>query len=473
MANVSKNIKRQRVSRGLTQEQLAERLHVTRQTVSSWETGRTQPDLDMLVSLSAALDAEIEALIYGKRRDHSLETEAAARRRTLGVALSALGALFAAAGVIMIFVYFWRDLGELFKTVLAFLPLAVGGGVGMWAVFSKKENPFLREAAAVLWVAGVLATNALANSVFALHAGFGRLLAWDILLTLPVMFLLRAAVACTAALAMLSVGVFTEELLPRFPIGAQVFYLAVCALAAAAVIVFLMRAALPEGVRKYAAVPALAVLPANAVFLLTEWTDGEWELVSLLLFTWFLCLFLAGRSKKTRLPLRPFGAAAFGILLFVLMVVRFSSGDEVGFGLRALLVCFPLCALCVLITLVSRGFRLTGEEWLASGVLLALAVGSYLPFGEENPALLLPSFGFGVFAVVWGVRRARLFPANMGILNILALLILIIREVSDADLLVTGLAVLAAGGALLAVNRLLRKKFAAKPAAEKEAESDA
>lgn len=39
MRDIGKNIKELRCARGLTQEELAERLHVTRQTVSNYETG--------------------------------------------------------------------------------------------------------------------------------------------------------------------------------------------------------------------------------------------------------------------------------------------------------------------------------------------------------------------------------------------------------------------------------------------------
>lgn len=61
------NLKRLRKQRSLKQEELAERLHVTRQTVSGWETGRRQPDLDMLPKLAEALDADVHELIYGSK----------------------------------------------------------------------------------------------------------------------------------------------------------------------------------------------------------------------------------------------------------------------------------------------------------------------------------------------------------------------------------------------------------------------
>ena len=41
MASVGKHIRRLRTERNLTQEQLAEKLFVTRQAVSAWETGKT------------------------------------------------------------------------------------------------------------------------------------------------------------------------------------------------------------------------------------------------------------------------------------------------------------------------------------------------------------------------------------------------------------------------------------------------
>ena len=62
MNNVAGNIRKHRVERGLTQDALAERLHVTRQAVSNWENGKNQPDLDMLEAVAAALEVEVAAL---------------------------------------------------------------------------------------------------------------------------------------------------------------------------------------------------------------------------------------------------------------------------------------------------------------------------------------------------------------------------------------------------------------------------
>lgn len=67
MNTFDKNLKRLRMERKLKQEELAERLSVTRQTVSGWETGRRQPDLDMLQKLAEVLEVDIQELIYGNK----------------------------------------------------------------------------------------------------------------------------------------------------------------------------------------------------------------------------------------------------------------------------------------------------------------------------------------------------------------------------------------------------------------------
>lgn len=58
-------IKRHRTRLGLSQEDLAQRLLVSRQTVSNWETGRTYPDVQNLLLLSELFDASIDQLVKG------------------------------------------------------------------------------------------------------------------------------------------------------------------------------------------------------------------------------------------------------------------------------------------------------------------------------------------------------------------------------------------------------------------------
>mgnify|MGYP000112692356 CR=1 FL=1 len=63
MASVGKHIRRLRTAKGLTQEQLAEKLFVTRQTVSKWELGVTTPEMDKLIQLNDFFHISIDELV--------------------------------------------------------------------------------------------------------------------------------------------------------------------------------------------------------------------------------------------------------------------------------------------------------------------------------------------------------------------------------------------------------------------------
>lgn len=60
-------IREQRAVLGLTQQQLAEQLHVTNKAVSRWETGNAYPDIALLDDLAAALSISVEELCRGER----------------------------------------------------------------------------------------------------------------------------------------------------------------------------------------------------------------------------------------------------------------------------------------------------------------------------------------------------------------------------------------------------------------------
>ena len=60
---LNENIKSIRKSKGLSQQELAVKLNVVRQTVSKWEQGLSVPDSDMLIALSEALETPVSTLL--------------------------------------------------------------------------------------------------------------------------------------------------------------------------------------------------------------------------------------------------------------------------------------------------------------------------------------------------------------------------------------------------------------------------
>ena len=80
------NLKALRKQKGLTQEELAIRLNVVRQTVSKWESGRSVPDADILLKIADVLDVSISDLLGAALpNDETQQNEIAAQlTRLLG-----------------------------------------------------------------------------------------------------------------------------------------------------------------------------------------------------------------------------------------------------------------------------------------------------------------------------------------------------------------------------------------------------
>jgi|GEM_PF-691369 len=106
---IGKNIKQFRTKKGLSQDDLAAQLFVTRQTVSNYETGRSFPDIDMLQNIAIALDVELVWLLYGKPT--ALE-KANDRKVTLRLAI-----IFCAVAIFIFFLYTYTDYLKISKQI--------------------------------------------------------------------------------------------------------------------------------------------------------------------------------------------------------------------------------------------------------------------------------------------------------------------------------------------------------------------
>lgn len=74
---LSENLKHFRKAKGLSQEELAIKLHIVRQTVSKWEKGLSVPDSGMLIRLAEALDTSVTELLGETAGSESSSDESA------------------------------------------------------------------------------------------------------------------------------------------------------------------------------------------------------------------------------------------------------------------------------------------------------------------------------------------------------------------------------------------------------------
>lgn len=133
MNAVGKNLKQLRQREKLTQDALAERLHVTRQAVSAWETGKNQPDVETLTALAEALGADVRELIYGP----GAVEEGYARFQRRYVVCTVLCAVVVIAWLVMELTlepYFYRLRMETFTVLPGLVYLLVVPPLGVLAV---------------------------------------------------------------------------------------------------------------------------------------------------------------------------------------------------------------------------------------------------------------------------------------------------------------------------------------------------
>ena len=73
--NIGERLSKLRKQENMTQQDLASKLFVTDKTISSWESNRTEPNLEVLVKISEILSCSVGYLIYGDNLKNNIETE--------------------------------------------------------------------------------------------------------------------------------------------------------------------------------------------------------------------------------------------------------------------------------------------------------------------------------------------------------------------------------------------------------------
>jgi len=91
---IHENLRQLRLQRGLTQEQVAGQLNVTRQALSSYESGRTRPDIDTLMKLAAIYEIDLEGILYGTDGRLAWSNRARKAAKVLLFLLPALATLY-------------------------------------------------------------------------------------------------------------------------------------------------------------------------------------------------------------------------------------------------------------------------------------------------------------------------------------------------------------------------------------------
>lgn len=141
---IGTRIKEHRGKLGLSQDDLAQRVYVSRQTISSWENDKTYPDVQSLLILSQVFDTTVDDLIKGdvEAMTKTINDDARTMKR-LGLVMTGflILTLFALAWVAVQSVLWDWDLVQLLPTILLAVVLwGVAMFAAVWSERIKKEH---------------------------------------------------------------------------------------------------------------------------------------------------------------------------------------------------------------------------------------------------------------------------------------------------------------------------------------------
>ncbi|WP_273384092.1 helix-turn-helix transcriptional regulator [Enorma phocaeensis] len=141
---IGHRIKSYRTQLGMSQDALAERVYVSRQTISSWENDKTYPDVQSLLILSEVFGATIDDLVKGdvEAMTKTLDTDAKTMLR-LGFVMLAFLLLMILALVwvsVQFIVWDWPTEQTVPTFVLALVLWGIAMFAAVWAERLKKEH---------------------------------------------------------------------------------------------------------------------------------------------------------------------------------------------------------------------------------------------------------------------------------------------------------------------------------------------
>ena len=130
---IGARIKEHRRTAGMSQDDLAARVYVSRQTISSWENNKTYPDVQSLLLLSEIFDATVDSLIKGdvETMNETIERDSTIMKRLSYVMLGFLLLMIACLVWICVQVFAWDWALE--QTAPTFVLALVLWGIAMFA----------------------------------------------------------------------------------------------------------------------------------------------------------------------------------------------------------------------------------------------------------------------------------------------------------------------------------------------------
>ena len=490
MPKISKNIKKFRAEKNLTQDALAEKIHVTRQAISNWENDKTKPDIEALEALATALDVEVEELIYGEKKEIIVSQDKTKEKNRIKIILAIVGSLFVASGLALVFFGFWQKFPVALQTVFAFVPILLGQGAAIFTLLKKKESVAWREGAAIIWTVCIVATIALINDIYKIDLGYINCLAIDALLIIPVMFLLDA-VSPLVFFLYSSIHVSVEGTWQYVLLSSIVFLIGI-------IFTIIISRKKDDSRGKFAQwlttlTGVVLVWVYYSVGVDMDIVLNSFDGMVLFYIAVFLCMYiLPSENLPYSLPYKPISIIGLvATTAYITIVTRRESYSETE--LPSMVIG---CVICLALPLIAVFVKRESFENNLNKILLCA-----LPFGAsviDFVRIFIETFvdnsiefvnmlttgiiilnravvaGFGVALIYVGVKELRLFLVNFGLVTaFLQIINLIYSGLFEVTYFSFGAILVIFGAVIIAINwKLLSVKKKIKEQAEGGSEND-
>lgn len=382
-----------------------------------------------------------------------------------------LGALLVGLGLILILAHNWDELPRSTKTGLAFVPLLLGQGFCVFALWQSPPRQALREGAATFLLLAVGASIALVSQIYHIPGGQGTFLLTWMLLGLPLVYLLASSMASLLYLTGITWYALTKSGALAALFGSEDHY----------VYWLLLLGIFPYYYQLYRQRPAGNftvfhhwLVPQSASIGLFTLVGGEAEFLFPAFFSLFSLYRMLGSSRELeKLKTGQNGYLVTGTAGLIGLLLAFSF-DAIWAGFLSEKWVFPAiltrpdfvaAGLTTLLALAALVFRLRREPgrpvdplaWSFLYFLLALGLG-LIRISAAVVFINLLVLGLGVLTISRGARSGSMAVMNFGLLLIAALVVCRFFD-TDLSFVVRGLLFVLVGlGFFLANYWMLRKR---------------
>lgn len=464
MSKVSKNLKKIRTEKKLTQDALAEKLHVTRQAISNWENDKTKPDIESLEMLAEVLEVDIEELIYGEKKEVIISQDKTKQKNRIKITLAVVGSIFVASGLAILFFGFWQDFSISLQTAFSVIPMLAGQAVALYTYLKRKDSLSWRESASIVWTIGTVATIALVDGVHNISWSYTDYLVIDSVLLIPILFIFGSVVPLAfyyyMSVHIATVGNWQNLLfsLLFFAIG----ILHTCYLSRDKDDI---RGKIAQWITMIASIPQIAVLiiAGSRVDILAE----SMSVLFAGLLSFLLCVYIVSMDNAVvTSPYKPISAIGIcGTMLALSMGALFDfpyvrEQDLIGLVVSIVLyIAIPL----IVVTIKREDFE--DEPFkIAKIVIPFLMIGLTFVYAFIENSLdrtgngivyyigAALSMAFGGMLVYQGVKEIKILTINLGLLTVFTQLLGIYANNGDNNIFIFGALLVIFGASIIFIN---------------------